>query len=239
MDLRSVFDRHFDSGGSIGPRWVDGLPELPPRDDSTAGWSVPWSDLMMVMFILFVVLFVTQAAEHDVRAVFRPDADVAKSSLGSAWIPWQIPGRRDTPVPAALSGIDVAVEADSSVRLSLPSALLFELGSAEIGSDAQEVLDNVADVIARSGGPVQVIGHTDDFPLHSPSYPTNWELSAARAAAVTRALIRRGPLDPTRFTVVGRGMHSPAVPNTSADNKARNRRVEILLAIPELVRAVP
>jgi chemotaxis protein MotB len=237
--LRAVFDPQLDRTESIGPRWVDGIPELPPRDEVAVGWSVPWSDLMMVMFILFVVLFVTQVAEQEVGAVFRPDAEVAESSLGSAYIPWRSPGVRHAAVPAALPGIDVAVAADDSVRLTLPSALLFELGSAEIGSEAEDVLANVASVLGRSIGPVQVIGHTDDFPLHDSRYATNWELSAARAAAVARALIRRGVLDPRRFTVMGRGMYAPLVPNTSAQNKARNRRVEILIPAPKLLRAVP
>ena len=81
-----------------------------------------------------------------------------------------------------------------------------------------------------SGGPIEVVGHTDNFPIHSDQFPTNWELSAARAAAVVRHLIRRSDLAPARFTIEGRSMHAPAVPNTSLENKARNRRVEIIIA---------
>ncbi len=215
------------------------VPELPPRVESVVGWSVSWSDLMMVMFILFVVLFATQVAEREVGAVFRPNASPAAASLGSAWIPWRSPGERFATAPASLPGVDVAVASDDSIRLRLPSALLFARGSVEIGPEADDVLEGVASVLSDAVGPIHVIGHTDDDPVASSAFPTNWELSTARAAAVARALIVRGVLDPRRVMVMGRGMHAPLAPNTSEESKARNRRVEILIPAPRLLRAVP
>ncbi len=215
------------------------FPELPPRDESEVGWSVPWSDLMMVMFILFVVLFATRVAEREAGAVFRPNASDASASLGSAWIPWRSPGERLATAPASLPGVDVAVASDDSIRLRLPSALLFERGSVEIGAEAGDVLDGVASVLTDAVGPIHVIGHTDDDPVESEAFPTNWELAPARAAAVARALIVRGVLDPGRVTVMGRGKHEPVAPNVSEEAKARNRRVEILIPAPRLLRAVP
>jgi chemotaxis protein MotB len=114
--------------------------------------------------------------------------------------------------------------------VSLRGAVFFELGEADLGPKARSFLGPLAALLARTERPLRVVGHTDSYPIHSEQFPTNWELSAARAAAVARFLIRQGPLDPARFSIVGRSMYEPSLPNTTPGNKALNRRVEVVIA---------
>jgi chemotaxis protein MotB len=74
-----------------------------------------------------------------------------------------------------------------------------------------------------------VVGHTDDQPINTGRFPSNWELSLVRGSRVARYLIEAAGLDPTRFIIMGRGQYAPAVPNEDASNRALNRRVEIII----------
>ncbi len=224
------------------PRSLEGPPQVGDEVGVTSEWAVPWSDLMMVMFILFVVLFSYHAAEREIASAFAPDAPAERSAAPAAPpLPYAEAAAAE-PIfrqsveaarRAGLEGVEVVLAEDRSVRVSLRGAVFFELGEAELGPEARAFLDPLAAVLAGTGRPLRVVGHTDSFPIHSDRFPTNWELSAARAAAVARFLIRRGSLDPARFHIVGRSMYEPAVPNTSPRNKALNRRVELVIAAAE------
>ncbi len=208
------------------------LPELGDEVGLASEWAVPWSDLMMVMFVLFVVLFVYQAAEREVTTAFRPDlvAELRATPLPS--FDETVLYQRSLAAArlADLDDVEVVLQEDRSIKVSVHGPLLFELGQAELLPETRSFLDRLAEVLASRGGAIEVVGHTDNFPISSPRYPTNWELSAARAASVARHLIRRGPVDPARFTIAGRSMYAPAAPNSSAANKALNRRVEIVIS---------
>lgn len=101
-----------------------------------------------------------------------------------------------------------------------------------INPDGRTVLAHVAEQIGRiSGHRVRVEGHTDSLPISTERFPSNWELSAARAAGVARFLVESG-LDPAKLTAAGRGEFHPIATNDSAKGRARNRRIEIVL-VPE------
>lgn len=205
-------------------------------------WSVPWSDLMMVMMVMFAVMFVTKMAERDVRELFKEDSRLVSKSPPQHELP-KVEEKSSPPVPveeilrlseklvtdANLDNIDVVLTDNQTVKVSVRGNLLFDSGSAELKSDAVSFLDKLAGVIASNHYQIEVSGHTDNFPISSPAYPTNWELSSARAARVARYLIQAGNLEPGRFTISGHAYYRPAVSNDSLTNKARNRRVEILI----------
>lgn len=110
--------------------------------------------------------------------------------------------------------------------------ILFDSGSTRIKQEGQEVLAAVAEQIQKIGGHgIRVEGHTDDVPIATDRFPSNWELSAARAAVVVRFFIENG-LDPLRLEAVGVGEHHPIAPNDTNEHRARNRRIEIVL-VPE------
>jgi chemotaxis protein MotB len=134
---------------------------------------------------------------------------------------------------AQLENIDVVLTDNLAVEISVRGPLLFDLGRADLKPAMQQFLDNLAVIIARNNFLINVVGHTDNFPISTEAFPTNWELSSARAARVARYLITAGKLNPARFTIVGQSMYRPSVPQTSLANKAKNRRVAIIITPEE------
>jgi chemotaxis protein MotB len=110
--------------------------------------------------------------------------------------------------------------------------IVFKSGSADILPQGTEVLDKLADAIKDSTDTIRVEGHTDDTPISDKlkvKYPSNWELSAARASAVARYFETKHFINPKRLESLGFSMYHPVAPNDSDENKLRNRRVEIVL----------
>lgn len=105
----------------------------------------------------------------------------------------------------------------------------FKSGSATLQPSYRDVLAEVRAVIALKPGRVKVEGHTDNIPINTSRFRSNWELSTARAVSVAHELMQQGAINPKRFEVSGLADTKPLAPNNSADNRAQNRRVEILI----------
>ncbi|HEX6989554.1 MAG TPA: flagellar motor protein MotB [Bacillota bacterium] len=106
---------------------------------------------------------------------------------------------------------------------------LFDSGRADLRPDSRVVLDRIAEVIRRIPNHVRVEGHTDDRPIHTLRFPTNWELSTARATAVIRHFIERYGLDPGRLSAAGYGEYRPIADNATPEGRQQNRRVDIVI----------
>lgn len=104
----------------------------------------------------------------------------------------------------------------------------FPSGSAVLNAGFSSSMAKIAEAVKASRGKIVVAGHTDDVPIVNERYRSNWELSAARAVTVAHELLKGG-VDPKRMMVAGYADNRPLVPNNSADNRASNRRVEVLL----------
>ena len=105
---------------------------------------------------------------------------------------------------------------------------LFRPASAVLRPEGKEFLGLLARVFIQSGsGEVRIGGHTDSIPINTPRYPSNWELSCARATAVMRYLIDEHGVDPAKLSAIGYGPHQPVADNETAEGRALNRRVEI------------
>lgn len=107
--------------------------------------------------------------------------------------------------------------------------VLFDSGQAELRPVGQSILDAVAEPLSRIPNEVLIEGHTDNSPINTSQFPSNWELSTARATSVLRYLVDRNGVTATRIGATGYGEMRPAVPNDSASHKAQNRRVEIVV----------
>ncbi len=127
----------------------------------------------------------------------------------------------------------VTVDVDErGVVIRFDSRILFASGSAELNADAPLVLNATADVIAEVDNGVDVEGHTDNVPLNAfARFPSNWELSGARASSVVRYLLDAAPLAPSRLAAVGLADTRPRGDNNSEAGRADNRRVEVVLRI--------
>jgi chemotaxis protein MotB len=108
-------------------------------------------------------------------------------------------------------------------------SILFDSGSARIKPEGREVLGKVAEQLKSIGGHrIVVEGHTDSLPIATERFPSNWELSAGRAAGVVRFLVEQG-LDPAQLAASGHGSQQPIADNATSAGRARNRRIEIVL----------
>jgi chemotaxis protein MotB len=118
---------------------------------------------------------------------------------------------------------------DQMVKIHIPSGVLFESGRAEMKKGSEEVLTALVPIISSVNNFVRVDGHTDDLPARNTLFPSNWELSTARACTVVRFFTEKMQLDPARFSAQGFADQRPRFSNDSAENREANRRVEIVI----------
>ncbi len=112
--------------------------------------------------------------------------------------------------------------------IRMKSAILFAEAQAALTPQAEKVLAGLTPVLAKAPSRLRVEGHTDDLKIHSAAFPSNWELSTARAISVTKYLEDHG-IDRARLSVAGYGEFHPLAPNDSGERRALNRRVEIVV----------
>lgn len=119
---------------------------------------------------------------------------------------------------------------ETGLAVKVADPIGFDIGEADIKPELLGVLGQIAEVIGDvEGTQVRVEGHTDDIPIHTRKFPSNWELSAARALNVVKFLASRGNIDPSRLSAIGYGEYRPLLPNTSEKNRMQNRRIEIFV----------
>ena len=114
------------------------------------------------------------------------------------------------------------------LEIEINTDILFQSGAGEFSPAAEPVLDKLAEVLKPFPNPIRVEGHTDNRPIRTAAFPSNWELSAARAASVVHQFTKSG-IDPLRLEIVGFGEFRPRQPNDSAEGRNANRRVAVLV----------
>jgi chemotaxis protein MotB len=210
-----------------------------------AEWSVPWSDLMMIMFMVFAVLFIYSTRTGDAQrsqppaervAATKAPVDPGKAFMGELTAPVRdekdFKASAGTPVRETYYqsdnlGIQVVRETDRQVRVFLRGDLFFGPGGDNLSGNSAPYLARIGEILRVSAGAVLVVGHTAAGEAKTPEESLG--LSARRAAAVAEYFIRTEKLDPKRFLVTGRGSFQPEVPDTAKGADKRNRRVEVLV----------
>ena len=126
-------------------------------------------------------------------------------------------------------GNQVSVQTNiEGVLISLSERLIFKNDQVELPAEALQGLDTIAEMLGPISNKVRLVGHTNNSPSTNPAYPTNWELSLARATTVAKYLINAG-LAPERFIISGQGEYAPVFPNDTDQHKEMNARVEIII----------
>jgi outer membrane protein OmpA-like peptidoglycan-associated protein len=201
-------------------------------------WSVAWADVMMTMFIIFAALYIFKAPAKETVAVpqvvkteyiYRTDNTPRDDGNVQSQGEQSIQDIYDLSRQTLSSTSSVELVPDKAVRIILKSDLLFDLGKAYIKEDAKASLREVAEVLRQTGYMVNVVGHTDDLPINTEEFPSNWELSTARACEVARFLMKDMNIPEEKFYVTGHAFYQPVKPNTDEINRAVNRRVEIII----------
>jgi len=142
--------------------------------------------------------------------------------------------------PLVQSGQVRVTEGALGITVDINASLLFSPGDARLSAEAVRALSAVAEVIAPTDFPITVEGHTDDTPISTAQFPSNWELSGVRASSVVRLMIDKG-VGARRFTAIGYADQRPMMDNATVEGRARNRRVAITIEskVPDTAVDVP
>ena len=223
-------------------------------DDDSAPWLITYADLMTLLLVFFILLYTLSFNEKE---AYRKAVETIKikdnGNLISLSELIKIPGILDTQITLEdVSGLksrekslfkDLTRFTQSSsekenlstrvlggkIIVGVNGKALFGSGSASLRPSAVPVFNELIDILYDYPDyTINIKGHTDNIPISTDIFPSNWELSAVRATTVLKYLISRG-IGPDRLTATGYGDILPLVPNTSEENRAQNRRVEFVL----------
>ena len=138
--------------------------------------------------------------------------------------------------PMVSSGQVSISQTSRGVVLEISASALFDQGVAELQSASVKTLSEVASILGPGEQAIEIEGHTDDVPIKNPRFPSNWELSSARASSVARLFIEHG-VAAERLTIVGSAANHPVAPNNTPEGRARNRRITVTLMSPAMERS--
>lgn len=133
--------------------------------------------------------------------------------------------------PLVKDGQVSVTQTNRGVVVDINASALFRLGEAVIQPEAVKTLTEMATVLRDGDQSIEVDGHTDDIPISTLQYPSNWELSSARASSVVRLFIENG-VQGSRLSAVGLADNQPIAPNDTPENRAKNRRVTVTILAP-------
>lgn len=127
-----------------------------------------------------------------------------------------------------LKGVQVNLD-ERGLIIRFMEGVLFDSGKADLKPSSMKVLDNMAPILKQSHRQIRIEGHTDNIPIHTRDFPSNWELSTARAVNVVRYFIDKHNFSPYIMSAAGYGEYRPIAPNDSEKHRALNRRVDIVI----------
>ncbi|MEP7117490.1 MAG: OmpA family protein [Acidobacteriota bacterium] len=216
-------------------------------------WLVSYADFMTLLCAFFTTLYAASLVDGKAAAAAAtPSAPVAVVAPAQPVVPVPMPAPAPpkvdeaaalrAQVEAALAdeleaGYLQLVEDPRGLVVEVPEAGAFESGRAELSGDAQRMMRRVAGVLASLPNSVRVEGHTDDTPIRTTKFASNWDLSTARATSVVEFLVASGGVDPARLSAAGYSQFKPRAANSDAAGRMRNRRVDLVILNAATARA--
>lgn len=225
--------------------------------DTSGRWMVSYADFLTLLFAFFVVMYSISSINEGKYKILSDALDGIFNQQERSIKPIPVGDERVRGVDGGNSDFDNQTERDPLeaiaesiqgefanllgdgqlhvranemwLELELSSSLLFPSADAVPHQEAFDIIEAIARILAPYENPVQVEGFTDNLPISTRAYPTNWELSAARAASIVRMLAMEG-VAPQRLAAVGYGEYQPIVSNETAEGRARNRRVVLIIS---------
>jgi len=222
-------------------------------DDTDSNWMTTFSDMMTLLMTFFVLLYSMstidaqkfKAAVSSLREnmgilsggrTMTEQPMVESGSMGSEITPSPhqnlTVARQEIQQYVQEKNLQDRVNMEMTQRglvVRFTGQILFEVGEAEIRNEGRDVLDKVATVLKEMPNNVMIEGHTDNLPIATEEFPTNWELSTARATEVIKYFIEDPGINPKRLSAAGYSKYRPIKPNNSPENRALNRRVEVVI----------
>lgn len=204
--------------------------------DEDQNWLITLSDLLSLLLVFFIIFFaLSRVPGKKGEALIHPPKSPQISAPTSNSNPNHPMDsiRKDIRTVVTGLGLDdqVIIQAgEQEILITMKEKVTFPTGEAEILKGSEPILDTIAQIVKRYPSfQVEIDGHTDDLPINTRQFPSNWELSVARATRVLKYLINSQGLDPARFTIKGNAEQRPLSPNSTPELRAQNRRVEIRL----------
>lgn len=214
-------------------------------------WLVSYADFITLLFAFFATMYAISSVDAQkltkvataVQVAFDDSALGRSIASGGGMLPARgsrlVSGgdpvvevrqivTRDLARELATHQVGLSVDRRGLI-LSIPEAGLFGVGSDELSPPAQALIARLASTMAPLPNLVRVEGHTDDLPIHTARFRSNWDLSTSRATRVIEFLIERGGIEPRRLSAAGYAEFHPRVGNASADDRAMNRRVDLVI----------
>ena len=222
-------------------------------------WLITYADMITLLLALFIIMYAVstvdakkfEAIAKSIREgfgatspggavpVFESGAEAPFSGAGIRdSVPFEVFAyRRIAKVEGELKefvhklGGEIEVKyTERGIEISIfPSQILFDTASATLKPQFKEILRKLGAELVKLPNQILIEGHTDSRPIHTAAFPSNWELSAARAAAVLRFLVDEFRYHPAKLTAVGYADTRPVAPNDTPANMQRNRRVDIII----------
>lgn len=228
--------------------------------DNEERWLLTYSDLITLLFVLFVVMYAISTTDmrkfvalvQSMQAAFNVNVMQGQQAISisngeDTTIQEDQSNTGTSPVQSDLAAIKAALEdyaigeglggevevgiAPQGIVIRLNDALLFSSGRASLDDHALKLVGEVTSIIKPLPNPIRIEGNTDDQTPDGTLYASNWDLSSARALAVLKAMIGMG-MDPSRLMAQGNAQYNPIVANDNEADRAKNRRVDIVIIYP-------
>jgi chemotaxis protein MotB len=231
--------------------------------ENSERWLLTYSDLITLLMIFFVVMYAMsnvdaqkyQVLSQSLNGALEPSGMGGSGSGGTASgggidvSQALADGQSDKVDPELVAAaeeitklikeknlqdkVSVSIQ-ERGVVVGLMNTVLFDPGSAKIKPESVPTLVAIGQIANGVHNYIRIEGNTDDVPQSSPQFPSNWELSVVRATEVLRLMIDQSGVAPDKISAVGYGEYRPSVPNTSAENRAKNRKVDVVILSDQL-----
>lgn len=222
------------------------------EEEGGEAWLLPYSDLMTLLLAVFIVLFAV--SQVDVEKAQQMSDEFSDQMMTESYSTSKKSSREATQAESSAdekseqqrmeelkAELDAKLKSENlsaSVKtgidkrglvISLSNAIFFDPGSAEIKKGNESTLLEIAEMINAMNHFIRIEGHTDNVPMNSDAYPSNWDLSAARAANVVRLFTGKTNISPEKLIAVGYGEYRPVEDNATEEGRAKNRRIDIIV----------
>lgn len=222
-----------------------------PREESSSNsgsWLTTYSDMVTLLLAFFVLMFAFSSVDElkfsqiisafqNYLGVFSDGQSVMESpgplpyeysDMGQQQLHQLFDDLSEFVEAEGLEGVELELE-ERGLIVRFAEQVFFDLGQADLKAEALVILGTLAESLKELPNPLRVEGHTDNWPIQTARFPSNWELSVHRATSVVRYLIEEEDFDPDKLSVAGYSEYRPIRPNDSAENRSLNRRVDIVI----------
>lgn len=198
-------------------------------------WVISYADFVTMLLALFMVMYAVLRADNEKLSQFNAKMKETFSQNGIEYV-------TKTQHEIHLKNLEKLfkenisedkstqfIKTDKGLVLRFNNKFLFDEGLAEVKPEAKKTLDEIVTTLTKIDNPVIIEGHTDSVPIKTEKYPSNWELSTARATNIIAYIMSKNVISPKRLSAVGYGEYMPIGDNTTNSGRISNRRVDIII----------